>query len=295
VPRFNARLDDKDRAYLSACRARQTERERQEREARERELRAAQELARRRRSQTRFFAGAAVVILLLGAFATWTFYESAKAQKNAAMAVEALASERQKQITALETENRVLSQLLRQEYQQRFNNAKILETDQPKVEKYVQSLLQGRSHYERAVQGMSMPWYFLAIIHGLEGNFRFDVHLHNGDPLTARTVNVPASRPPEGAPPFTWEQSATDVIRMRKYDQWNDWSSAGMLVLWEQFNGMGFRRHGIDSPYIWACTDRYKSGSYVNGHFDPNAVAQYCGGVAMLKGLIEKGLVTAPK
>jgi len=38
----------------------------------------------------------------------------------------------------------------------------------------------------------------------------FKLHLHNGDPLTARTVNVPKGRPKTGQPPFAWGISAKD-------------------------------------------------------------------------------------
>ncbi|WP_421994446.1 hypothetical protein [Reyranella sp.] len=78
--------------------------------------------------------------------------------------------------------------------------------------------------------------YFLAIIRGLEADFRFNAHLHNGDPLTARTVRAPAGRPAGGKPPFTWEESAQDAIAANRYDKWNDWSIAGMLVAWERYN-----------------------------------------------------------
>jgi lysozyme family protein len=232
VPRFNAQLEDKDRRYLSACRARQTQREQEERAIQERELRAAQELARRRRQQTVYAVIAAIIILALGVFAAWIFRENARTQ-------ELLASTRQTQITQLQNENTVLSKLLRQEYQQRFNNAKIRDEAEPPVAEQVRKILANKDRYETVVKGTSMPWYFLAIIHGLEASFDFNTHMYNGDPLTERTVHAPVGRPKEGNPPFTWEQSAADEIRERKYDQWNDWSTAGMLVLWEQFNGMG--------------------------------------------------------
>ena len=120
-------------------------------------------------------------------------------------------------------------------------------------------------------------------------------HLHNGDPLTGRTVRVPAGRPTRGTPPFSWEESATDAITVNRYDKWNDWSIAGMLVAWERYNGLGYRPHGIHSPYVWACTDLYARGRYVaDGRFDANAESRQCGAVAMLKGLIATGSVSPP-
>jgi len=253
----------------------------EEREARGRELRAAQELARRRRRQTILASAAAVLILALGGTATWVFRE--------------LAATRGSQVAQLEYENSVLSRLLRQEYQQRFDAAKVPPARQETVAQSVRKMLGNRARYERITKSMTMPWYFLAIIHGLEADFRFDSHLHNGDPLTSRTVHVPAGRPTRGTPPFSWEESAMDAIALNRYDKWNDWSIAGMLVAWERYNGLGYRPHGIHSPYVWACTDLYAKGRYVaDGRFDANAESRQCGAVAMLKGLIATGLVSPP-
>ncbi len=157
----------------------------------------------------------------------------------------------------------VLSRLLRQEYQQRFDSArKCLLARQEMVAQSVRKILSNRTRYERLTKSTTMPWYFLAIIHGLEADFRFDAHLHNGDPLTARTVRVPAGRPAQGKPPFSWEESAMDAIAVNRYDKWNDWSIAGMLVVWERYNGLGYRHYGVNSPYVWACTDLYAKGRY---------------------------------
>ena len=167
--------------WSSESTARPTTNEAEEREARGRELRAAQDLARRRRRQTILASAAAATILALGGAATWVFGE--------------LAATRGSQVAQLEYENSVLSQLLRQEYQQRFDGAKVLPVRQEMVAQSVRKILGNRARYERITRSMTMPWYFLAIIHGLEADFRFNSHLHNGDPLTGRTVRVPAGRP----------------------------------------------------------------------------------------------------
>ncbi|CAN5811199.1 hypothetical protein BH11PSE3_BH11PSE3_35980 [soil metagenome] len=252
-----------------------------EREERGRELRAAQALARKRRRQTLLASAVAVLVLAVGGAATWTFRE--------------LAATRGSQVAELEYENSVLSRLLRQEYRQRFDAAKVLPARQETVAQSVRKILANRARYERLTRSMTMPWYFLAIIHGMEADFSFDSHLHNGDPLTARTVRVPAGRPAGGTPPFSWEESALDAIAANRYDKWNDWSIAGMLVAWERYNGLGYRHHGIHSPYVWACTDLYARGRYVaDGRFEANAESKQCGAVALLKGLIASGLVSPP-
>ena len=62
-----------------------------------------------------------------------------------------------------------------------------------------------------------------------KADFRFNSRLHNGDPLTSRTVRVPARQQTRGTPPFSWEESAMDAIAVNRYDKWNNSSIAGML------------------------------------------------------------------
>lgn len=68
-----------------------------------------------------------------------------------------------------------------------------------------------------------IPWSFIAVIHNMEASLNFKSHLHNGDPLTARTVQVPAGYPKKGNPPFKWEDSAADanlVVRIESLQRW---------------------------------------------------------------------------
>src|SRR5262249_52736757 len=75
-----------------------------------------------------------------------------------------------------------------------------------KVDREIEGLLVGRARYESVSHALNLPWYLAGIIHGVETGFDFRTHLHNGDPLTARTVHVPSGRPLEGNPPFSWEE-----------------------------------------------------------------------------------------
>lgn len=129
-----------------------------------------------------------------------------------------------------------------------------------------------------------MPWWFVAVIHSMECSLRFDRHLHNGDPLTAKTVHVPADRPLIGQPPFTWEQSAIDALKMKQLHLVSDWSIPNILYLLEKYNGMGYQRRNINSPYLWSATNQYTKGKFiVDGHFDPDTVSKQCGAAAIIK------------
>jgi lysozyme family protein len=145
-----------------------------------------------------------------------------------------------------------------------------------------------RKRYEKVGKAVGVPWYVVGIIHSLEAGGDFTRHLHNGDPLSARTVHVPAGRPKTGKPPFTWEQSATDALRGRSLGAWKDWSVAGTLYQLEGYNGFGYRDHhpNVPSPYLWSFSNHYTRGKYVaDGRFSPTAVSQQVGAALLLKRL----------
>lgn len=146
----------------------------------------------------------------------------------------------------------------------------------------------------RAVENITgVPWHVVAIMHSLEAELKFECHLHNGDPLTARTVREPTGRPRTGAAPFDWVQSAADALTLDQLDRWNDWSIGGTAFALEVYNGMGYRRNfpHVKSPYLWSFSSIYTRGKYVSdGRFDPNTVSRQCGGMVLLKALCEAGM-----
>jgi lysozyme family protein len=138
-----------------------------------------------------------------------------------------------------------------------------------------------------------VPWFFVAAVHHMECGGRLDQHLHNGDPLTARTVHVPAGRPKIGTPPFTWRDSAGDALRMRGLDAWRNWGVSGLLFQLEAYNGFGYRSRGINAPYLWSGSNLYAAGKYVaDSHFDPAATSKQVGAAVILKWLELKKVIT---
>lgn len=169
------------------------------------------------------------------------------------------------------------------------------------VSSTVARIVAGKARYESvaASLGNGIPWWFIGITHFMEaGAFKnpFLYHLHCGDPLTARTVHVPAGRPkanPGGGPnppskanPYKWEESAIDALKLMGYDKPIDWSISACLERFEKFNGMGYRKKGVPSPYLWSYTQHYVSGKYVaDSKYDPKAVSKQAGTAALMKGL----------
>lgn len=140
-----------------------------------------------------------------------------------------------------------------------------------------------------------MPAYFVGIIHMMEADCSFKHHLHNGDPLTKRTTHVPAGRPI--APPkdpahgYTWIESACDALKMKGFDAQQSWTLELMLFRFERYNGFGYARKGVLTPYLWSGTTYYRKGKFIaDGVYDPNVVSEQVGAAPLLRYLTDKTL-----
>src|SRR3954451_13268986 len=113
---------------------------------------------------------------------------------------------------APKTANPAVSPAPRLEYTKLFRTCKIRPDRLGLVDALIARLLANRPRYEAVGTPLGTPWWVIATIHSLEASCSFTAHLHNGDPLHARTTHVPKGRPASGAPPFTWEVSARDAL-----------------------------------------------------------------------------------
>lgn len=185
-----------------------------------------------------------------------------------------------------------LTQGLRREYTLLYKSCLVRPARKTLIDQIARGLAANRARYEKVAKAVGMPWYVVAVIHSMEAGGDFTRHLHNGDPLTARTVHVPAGRPKTGKPPFTWEQSAIDALTYQGFGKWKDWSVPGTLYKLEGYNGFGYRDHHPQclSPYLWSFSNHYTRGKYVaDGRFSASAVSQQCGAAVLLRRLQEGG------
>jgi lysozyme family protein len=176
------------------------------------------------------------------------------------------------------------------EYARDFEAAKIDSNRLQEISVVVAHLQRNAERYQNVARALDIPyWPAIGVVHNLESSMDFTKHLHNGDPLSARTTHVPAGRPTEGNPPFTWEVSAIDALRGdQHWDTWRDWSIAGIAYLLEKYNGFGYRNHGYKSAYLWSGSNIYTGGKFVSdGIFDPNVFSSQLGGMTIIKFLSE--------
>jgi uncharacterized protein (TIGR02594 family) len=155
----------------------------------------------------------------------------------------------------------------------------------------VTKILANKARYEGVAAATAVPWFVIALIHSMEASLNFNCHLHNGDPLTARTTHVPAGRPVTGNPPFTWEQSATDALQYDGLAHQGDWSLERIAYRLEGFNGWGYwdNHPDVKTPYLWSFSNLYTAGKYVDdGKWSATAVSDQCGAMVLLKRLAER-------
>ncbi len=184
---------------------------------------------------------------------------------------------------------------LAEEYTNYFEQCEIRSEHVSTLAWYRNRLLRNKARYEEvAAQSNGVPWYCFGVIHGLECSFSFQKHLHNGDPLTARTTRVPDGHPESGSPPFPWEVSAVDALAIKKFGQ--DWSLPRLLHNLEAYNGFGYRPKRVPSPYLWGFSTHYIKGKFVRDHvYDPSAVSKQCGAAVILKLLENEGEIQIPR
>lgn len=187
-----------------------------------------------------------------------------------------------------------LTSALSKEYQRLFDTCEIKPDRQDAVENLIGKIVENKDRYRAAGKPLGIPWYFIGPIHNMESSQRFDRHLHNGDPLTARTVQVPAGRPKSGDPPFPWEESAADALKLKRLDRVTEWTIPTILFQFESYNGFGYRTQhpGVLSPYLWSFSSHYSKGKFIaDRKFDPDAVSGQCGAAVLLRRMAETGVV----
>lgn len=174
-----------------------------------------------------------------------------------------------------------------------------------RADKVIHKTLANRARYERIERARrnGVPWFLVAALHERESSQRFSRHLHEGSPLSGRTIYVPKGRPRRGAPPFTWEESALDALYLLKDlenkvpDWWRDLEEAVDQL--ERYNGLGYRKWHPEvgvSPYLASGSSLYRGGKYVaDGRFSAAAIDKQLGVLVIAKRMADRGLIRWPR
>jgi lysozyme family protein len=175
-------------------------------------------------------------------------------------------------------------------YRKRWDTATVVPKWVDAADRYVRLIFKNRAKYEAVEAKTGVPWYFIAVTHMRESSCDFRGVLHNGEHIIGtgrKTRLVPAGRGPFS----TWEAAAIDALRLHALHKITDWSIERVLYECERFNGFGYYRKGLVSPYVWAGTTLYRSGKYVrDGVYDPSHVDTQLGCAIVLKRLQANGV-----
>ena len=185
-----------------------------------------------------------------------------------------------------------LTPALRADYLRLFQTCRVNTAALNTVSTLTRRMADNRPRYQAIGQPLNIPWFFIALTHYRECNLSFEKHLHNGDPLSARTVQVPKGRPFKGKPPFRFEDSAADALILQKLHTAKDWSLPAMLWQLEAYNGFGYRLYHPEvlSPYLWGQSNHYRKGGYAkDGVWSPAYVNKQLGVAVLLRRLCETG------
>jgi len=148
------------------------------------------------------------------------------------------------------------------EYETMFLAAKPNPAMVEQTRKVVDKILLNRNKF---VTSTTVPWYWLGAIMFQENSLDFSKQLLNGQKWDKRTTIVPKGL----GPWYSFNYSLVFAINYKKLDTLK-WDIGNALMHAEKWNGLGYRKRNIRSPYIWAGTDLQQKGLYVSdGKFDP--------------------------
>ena len=217
--------------------------------------------------------------------------------ETSAMLRELTAPERSREPPAVAEAAAPSFEALREEYVHLFDSCSIRPRYADEVRWYVNVMAKpaNKARYDEVAAKTQVPWWFVGITHGLEASFDFEGHLHNGDPLSDRTVLVPRGHPVVWNPPNDWVSSAVDALTIKRFNNQSDWSLARTMYRWEAYNGFGTRRRGINTPYLWSFCTHYTKGKYTHDRvWNSEAVSKQCGTAVLLFALVKAGIVARP-
>lgn len=169
--------------------------------------------------------------------------------------------------------------IFRPDYQGLWNSMEIKQHSL--VDKVAARLRLSRSRYEDvACHFPGLPWEFVAVIHERESGQNWNMSLAQGDPWNKISTHVPKGRGPFAG----WQEAAIDALTLEGYSSGlYHWDLPNLLENLELYNGMGYRKRGLLSPYLWSFTNHYVKGKYASdGKYDPNLVDKQIGCAPLL-------------
>jgi lysozyme family protein len=144
-------------------------------------------------------------------------------------------------------------------YAQQWDAMAIQQKRAAEFERLARFAISNKPRYVEIALRTGVTWPHIAVLHRRESDADFSTYLGNGDPLNRATTDVPKGRGPFAS----FEDGAVDALHLDGLDSVLDWRLEKILYYCELFNGTGYDRRGLPSPYLWAGSSVQKPGKYV--------------------------------
>jgi lysozyme family protein len=159
---------------------------------------------------------------------------------------------------------------LKGEYAQLIAAAHIRPECEHVLQKTAERLLHDKPVYQRIFDATGVPVAVLMALSEREMSGNLHCYLGNGQRLTMRTTIVPKNRGPFPDTIDGFVAGALDALHLDGLDQvartTEGWSMPRFGYESEDWNGFGYRLHGIPTPYFVGGTTVQKPGKFVRDH-----------------------------
>lgn len=184
-----------------------------------------------------------------------------------------------------------MNQEERSRYESWINNAQIDPDEADKVAAALARAIRNRPRVEAVARQLNVPWTLLAAFVEREASGRLDRHPANGDSLKRKTVSDPAGLPRHVQPPYTYENCAEEEYAEIVRPANGVWTLAEMCHAAEHFNGIGYVKMGVPSPYVVAATTCEEMGKFIADHkFSRSVEDEQVGCLALWIAMREAGI-----
>jgi len=173
-------------------------------------------------------------------------------------------------------------------YKRLYETVEIIPGRLDQVRRETDRIMSGMTAYKTAEAKSGVPWVFPACIHELEADCNFRLQILNGEPWDRKTRMVPKGLGPwdswADATVYAFQKKRKDDPTWKPLDELSDWTVQQCLLQWERWNGGGYRRRGLNSPYLWAgCNHGVGVGYYTSdGKYSPTASSKQIGAGVLL-------------
>ena len=138
--------------------------------------------------------------------------------------------------------------------------------------------------YQRVLAQTGVSMYFVGLLHWMECGCDFERQILNGERWASRTT-----RHPVGYGPFASWFDAAQVALYKLTQRALLWDVPTTLRELEKWNGYGYRRADVHSPYLWGLTNHGMGvGKFEkDGQYNALAKTKQVGAGIVLKALLE--------